>query len=313
MNQTWHCQQVPIKIQLGDKALLAPQLLLQVREAGLDDEAPPVAEPIAPADPLHEGSQGFLLRSLRITGPQPVLRRQGVYLCYVPAQYPRYYIDMQQSFAEYKSKFSSKTRSTLNRKVRKYAEYCGGSISWRAYRSPGEMVDFFRLARTVSRTTYQERLLDAGLPDSEEFCEEMERLAQQDCVRAFLLFHQDRPVSYLYCPVSNGVVIYAYLGYDPDYMNFSVGTILQWLALEHLFDEKIFRFFDFTEGESEHKKLFATGSVQCANVFFVQDNLRNMCLLQAQRVVDHFSKFTGDKLEQLGIKASLKRLIRSGR
>ena len=304
---------MPIKIQLGDKTLLAPKLWLQVREAGLDDEAPPVAEPTAPADPLQVGSQGFLLRSLRIAGPQPVLRRQGSYLCYVPAQYPRYYIDMQQSFAEYKGKFSSKTRSTISRKIRKYTEHCGGSISWRVYRSPGEMAEFFRLARTVSKITYQERLLDAGLPDSEEFCEEMERLAQQDRVRAFLLFHQDRPVSYLYCPISNGVVIYAYLGYDPEYMNFSVGTVLQWLALEYLFDEKIFRFFDFTEGQSEHKKLFATGSVQCANVFFVRDNLRNVCLLQMQRAVDHFSKFTGDRLEQLGIKASLKRLIRSGR
>jgi CelD/BcsL family acetyltransferase involved in cellulose biosynthesis len=304
---------VPIKIQLGDKTLLAPRLWLQVREAGLDDEAPPVAEPTAPADPLQVGSQGFLLRSLRIARPQPVLRRQGTYLCYVPAQYPRYYIDMQQSFAEYKGKFSSKTRSTISRKIRKYTEHCGGSISWRVYRSPGEMAEFFRLARTVSRITYQERLLDAGLPDSEEFCEEMERLAQQDRVRAFLLFHQDRPVSYLYCPISNGVVIYAYLGYDPEYMNFSVGTVLQWLALEYLFDEKIFRFFDFTEGQSEHKKLFATGSVQCANVFFVRDNLRNVCLLQMQRAVDHFSKFTGNRLEQLGIKASLKRLIRSGR
>jgi CelD/BcsL family acetyltransferase involved in cellulose biosynthesis len=304
---------VPIKIQLGDKTLLAPRLWLQVREAGIDDEAPPVAEPTAPADPLQAGSQGFLLRSLRIARPQPVLRRQGTYLCYVPAQYPRYYIDMQQSFAEYKGKFSSKTRSTISRKVRKYTEHCGGSISWRVYRSPGEMAEFFRLARTVSRITYQERLLDAGLPDSEEFCEEMEQLARQDRVRAFLLFHQDRPVSYLYCPISNGVVIYAYLGYDPDYMNFSVGTVLQWLALEYLFDEKIFRFFDFTEGQSEHKKLFATGSVQCANVFFVRDNLRNVCLLQMQRAVDRFSKFTGDRLEQLGIKSSLKRLIRSGR
>jgi CelD/BcsL family acetyltransferase involved in cellulose biosynthesis len=301
---------VPIKIQLGDKTLLAPQLLLQVREAGLDDEAPPVAEPVAPTDPLPVESQGFLIRSLRIVGPQPVLRRQGVYLCYVPAQYPRYYIDMQQSFSEYKSKFSSKTRSTLSRKIRKYTEHCGGSISWRVYRSPGEMAEFFRLARTVSRTTYQERLLDAGLPDSEEFCEEMEQLAQQDCVRAFLLFHQDRPVSYLYCPISNGVVLYAYLGYDPDYMNFSVGTILQWLALECLFEEKIFRFFDFTEGQSEHKKLFATGSVQCANVFFVRDSLRNMCLLHAQQGVDRFTKLAGDKLDQLGLKSKIKKIMR---
>ncbi|MBN9132519.1 MAG: GNAT family N-acetyltransferase [Nitrosospira multiformis] len=312
MNQTWHCQQVPIKIQLGDKTLLAPRLLLQVREAGLDDEALPVAEPIVPADPLHEGSQGFLIRSLRITGPQPVLRQQGVYLCYVPAQYPRYYIDMQQSFAEYKGKFSAKTRSTISRKIRKYTEHCGGSISWRVYRSPGEMAEFFRLARIVSRISYQERLFDEGLPDSEEFCRGVEQLAGEDRVRGFILFYQDKPISYLYCPVINGVLIYAFLGYDPGYMNFSVGTVLQWLALEYLFEERKFRFFDFTEGQSEHKKLFATHSIQCANVFFLRNNIQNRFLLHGQRTVDYISNAIGDKLDELGLKSRLKKMMRFG-
>ena len=115
-------------------------------------------------------------------------------------------------------------------------------------------------------------------------------LLNRGMVRGFILFHQDQPVSYLYCPVSNGVLIYAFLGYDPGYMNFSVGTVLQWLALEHLFEESLFRFFDFTEGQSEHKKLFATHSVQCANVFFLRSNLRNKFLLHSQRAFDHFSK-----------------------
>ena len=79
-------------------------------------------------------------------------------------------------------------------------------------------------------------------------------------------------------------MIYAFLGYDPNYMNFSVGTILQWLALEHLFEENSFRFFDFTEGQSAHKKLFATHNVQCANVFFLRDNMRNMFLSHMQRI-----------------------------
>lgn len=302
---------MPIKIQLGDKTLLAPKLWLQLREAGLDDGAPPVAELTPPGDALQGESQGFLIRSLRVIGKQPVLRRQDGYLCYVPSQYPRYYIDMHQSFEEYKSKFSSKTRSTLSRKVRKYAEYCGGNISWKVYKSPDELREFFRLARAVSKITYQERLLDAGLPDSEEFREQMERLAQQDCVRAFILFHQDEPVSYLYCPISNGVLIYAFLGYNPIYMNLSVGTVLQWLALEHLFEEKAFRFFDFTEGQSAHKRLFATDSVECANVFFLRSSLRNLCLLHTQRAVNHFSRLTGDKLDQLGIKATVRKLIRS--
>ena len=303
---------MPIKLQLGDRTLLASKLWLQVREVGLDDETPPVAEPITPADSLQANSQGFLIRSLRIADKQPTLRAQHDYLCYVSSQHQRYYIDMRQSFEEYKSKFSSKTRSTLNRKVKKYAEHCGGNISWKIYKSAGEMPEFFRYARTVSEITYQEKLLDAGLPDSEEFLGEMEQLAQQGHARGFILFHEDKPVSYLYCPVYNGVLIYAFLGYDPGYMNYSVGTVLQWLALEHIFEERLFRFFDFTEGQSEHKKLFATHSVQCANVFFLRNNLRNKALLYSQRAVDDFSRLAGDTLNQLGLKSKVKKMMRFG-
>ncbi len=312
MNQNWHYHQVPIKLQLGDKTLLASKLWLQVREVGLDDDTPPVTEPMPPTDPLQADSQGFLIRSLRISGKQPVLRGQHGYLCYIPSQHQRYYIDMRQSFEAYKSKFSSKTRSTLNRKIKKYTEYCGGSISWKVYQSADEMLEFFRFARAVSQITYQEKLLDAGLPDSDEFLHEMEQLAQRGCVRGFILFHQNQPVSYLYCPVSNEVLIYAFLGYDPGYISFSVGTILQWLALEHLFEEHSFRFFDFTEGQSEHKKLFATHSLQCANVFFLRSNLRNKFLLHSQRAVDHFSRLAGDKLDQIGLKSKVKKIMRFG-
>jgi hypothetical protein len=73
-------------------------------------------------------------------------------------------------------------------------------------------------------------------------------LAAGGQVRAYLLFDGERP--YLYCPVQGDVVIYRYLGYDPDYARMSVGTVLQWLALEELFREARFRMFDFTEGES---------------------------------------------------------------
>jgi len=312
VNQPWRVSEVPIKLQLGEKTLFAPELRLQVREIGLDDETLPVAEPMPPEDPLSPGNQGFLIRSLRVAGEQPVLARRMGYLCYVPSQHRRYYIDMRLTFEEYRNKFSSKTRSTLNRKIRKFAEHSGGEISWKVYHHPSEMPDFFRLARAVSKTTYQEKLLDAGLPDSDEFYREMEQLAEQGCVRGFILFHNDQPVSYLYCPIHNKVVIYAHLGYDPAYMDYSVGTVLQWLALEYLFGERAFHFFDFTEGQSEHKKLFATHHVQCANVFFLRSNMRNLLLLGSQRVVDNFSKLAGDTLDQFGLKSKIKKMIRFG-
>lgn len=313
MSGDWTYRKVTIKFQLGDKTLFAPKLRLQTREVGLSGNVIPTAQPLPPGQALQAGSQGFLIRSLPVTAHQPRLRRCAGYLCYVPSQYQRYYIDLNQSFDDYKKQFSSKTRSTITRKVKKYAEHCNGELDWRAYTRPDEMAEFFRLARSVSAKTYQEKLLDAGLPDSPEFAANLKNLAATDQLRAYILFDRGEPVSYLCCPCHDEVLIYEYLGYDPNYMKLSVGTVLQWLALESLFAERRFQLFDFTEGESDHKRLFATHSVQCANVFFLRSTLRNQLLLRAHMGVASASARLGKLLDLLGLKVRIKKLIRFGR
>lgn len=311
----WDCRPVPFKFQLSDWTLFSIPLRLQVRAERLVDETPPVAVPPLPTEPIVEGGQGYLTRGLPVAAELPAISRLGSYLCYVPLQYQHCYIDLRTSFETYLKKFSSKTRSTINRKVRNFAEHCGGSVSWKTYRMPGEMREFFRLARIVSRKTYQERLLDAGIPESEDFLVEAESLALEQRVRAYLLFDGDRPVSYLYCPVPehDGVLIYAYLGYDPDYRKLSVGTILQWLAVEQLFNEARFKYFDFTEGQSDHKRLFATHQRRCANVFLLKRSPRNTVLVYSHFAMNRFSAWLGTTLDRYGLKAKIKLFLRFGR
>lgn len=309
---SWQQRNVPFKFQLGDWTVFSYALFMQVRQVSLKGAPAPVDTPQPPTDPISLGSQGFVIRSLPVSARQPVLRRSGAYLCYVPSQYPHYYIDLRSSFDQYKAKFSSKTRSTLSRKVSKYTQHGGGALRWRPYTQRDDMGEFFRHARAVSAKTYQEKLLDAGLPDSDEFLQEMTALAARDQVRAYVLFDGEKPVSYLYCPVEDDVLIYAYLGYDPDYLKLSVGTVLQWVALESLFDEGRFAIFDFTEGQSEHKRLFATHDVQAANVFFVRATFRNSMLIRFHYLFAQLSAALGRLLEKTGLKARVKRLLRFG-
>lgn len=307
----WQLRTVPFKFQLGDWTAFSIPLLLQVRTQKLVDESGP--DDAAPVDMLEGNSQGFLIRGLPVPEALPAMSEMGGYIRYVPHHYQHCYIDLGMSFESYQQKFSSKTRSTIRKKVRKYAEHCGGDITWKAYKTPEEMREFFRLARSVSRLTYQERLLDAGIPDSEDFISEAMRLASEQRVRAYLLFDGERPVSYLYCPVKDDILIYAYLGYDPDYQQMSVGTVLQWLAIEQLFGENRFRYFDFTEGESDHKRLFATNQRQCANVFLIKRGLRNAAIMRAHLAGNRFSEWLGRVFERYGLKTRIKRLIRFGR
>lgn len=307
------CREFVLKYQLSDWTFFGLALPMQMESVKLADQRPPAEKLEPPAEPLAAGSQGFVIRALPVSGPLPPLSTCGDYLCYVQIQYRHCLIDFQSSFAEYQKKFSSKTRSTINRKIKKYAEYCGGALSWKTYRTVAEMREFLPLAREVAKKTYQEKLLDAGIPDDEKFVRLMESLAAENRVRAYVLFDRERPVSYLYCPVEESVLLYAYLGYDPEYMKWSVGTILQWLAVEQLFDEGCFRFFDFTEGASEHKRLFATHEMQCANVVFLRNTPRNRVLAYSHWLTGRFSGWLGDVLEKFGVKAKVKKILRFSR
>lgn len=307
---TWAMRKVPFKFQLSDWTLFSVALPLQCRSMPLLENSTTDLDALD-----HERqpeSEGFLLRALPIDEPLAPITKSGRYLRYSALQYEHCFIDLRLGFERYQEKFSSKTRSTIKRKIRKYAEHCGGEISWKSYRDPAQIRDFFRHAREVSALSYQERLLDSGLPDSEEYIREAEARAAAGTVRAYILFDRDRPVSYLYCPIENDIVIYAYLGYDPDYMKHSVGTVLQWLALETLFEEGCFKAFDFTEGESDHKRLFSTHQTLRANVFVIRASLINAAVIRSHFMMNLFSSWLGHRLDALGLKARIKRLIRFG-
>lgn len=309
----WQYRPIPFKFQLSYLTLFSRSIRLQTRTERLIDETTPVAVPTPPTEELIEGSQGFLIRGLPVTSNLPSISRAGEYLCYVPFQYQHCYIDFGLSFGDYQKKFSTKSRATIHRKIRKYAEHCGGAVRWKTYKTPAEMDEFFHLARTVSKSTYQERLLDAGLPDGEDFKQQAVSLAAQQRIRAYILFDGERPVSYLYCPVENEVLIYTYLGYDPDYAHLSVGTVLHWLVIEQLFGEEHFRYFDFTEGQSDHKRFFATHQRQCANVFLVKSTARNLALIYGHLFTDRCSYWLGKLLDRLGLKSKIKHFLRFAR
>ena len=304
------------KYQLSDWTLFSISCRLQVLGFGLDSVSDAQLPPVSP------GSEGLLLRSMPMPPEQPpsvpridsTAHHGQQLLRYVVQRFPRYYIDMAgKDFDAYKAKFSGKTRSTLARRVKKFADATGGALHWERFVKPDDLERFWHLARDVSAKTYQERLLDAGLPDSVAYREQALQLASLDQLRAFLLFDGERPVSYLFCPVHEGVIQYAYLGYDPDYKHFSVGTVLQWLALESLFQEARYRYFDFTEGESEHKRLFATDYLKCANVALLRPTLRNRLVTYSHLRFTQGSEALGRWAERHGWKKRIRNLLRFGR
>ncbi|PLW81523.1 GNAT family N-acetyltransferase [Kineobactrum sediminis] len=238
---------------------------------------------------------GYLLHSVTLASEPPDLVFDHGQIQYVLQRYSHYLTDMSIGFEDFQKIKSSKTRSTLRRKIRKFTEANKDqTLDWREYRTPIDVDIFLELAQPLAQATYQAKLFEGALPNSPEFKEHSRHLAAAGRLRCYLLFLDQSPVAYLYSPIDHRTAVYAYLGYDAAKAGLSPGTVLQYLVHESLFADADVDWFDFTEGEGSHKALFATEQVSCVNILCLVDTWRNRALIKVHsywnRAIDELKR-----------------------
>jgi CelD/BcsL family acetyltransferase involved in cellulose biosynthesis len=269
---------IPLRFEIGARTLFAlPRALVRVPLSL--SEARSGLLPTLP--PLPQGGDGYLVTSLPEGQLAALTAASGAMLPFVRQRYTRYYLDFDGGFDAWFAGLSGNARQGLRRKAKKIAAESGGELDVRRFGTPAEMEAFHAVARGISLRTYQERLLDAGLPDDLEFHAEMRARAAAGQVRAWLLYIAGAPAAYLYCPIEGDTVIYAYVGHDPAFNDWSPGAVLQLEAMRDLFAMPGLTSFDFTEGEGQHKRQFASGGVACCDVLLLRRSLGNRFALGA--------------------------------
>ena len=138
----------------------------------------------------------------------------------------------------------------------------------------------------------------------------MLRLAAADQVRAWLLLIDGRAIAYLYCPADGGTLRYDYVGHDPDAAELSPGSVLLFEALKQLIGEGRFARFDFTEGDGQHKRQFASGGVECCDLLLLRSTLANRAALTALAAFDSGAARGKALVERLGLERAARRLRR---
>lgn len=284
---------LPLRFQLGARTLLSVQRRLARVSVSLDDEA-----------------HGYLVTSLAVERRDAITAAAGGMIAFTRQHYTRRYVDLGGSFDDYFARLSGNTRSAMRRKTKRLAAASGGTIDIRRFRAPDEVAQFHDIARGISQRTYQEKLLGGGLPDDPAFLRTMASLAAADRVRAWLLQIDGLPVAYLYCPIDGGVVRYDHVGHDPDYSDWSPGSLLQLEALRDLFAEDGLRRFDFTEGDGQHKQQFATGGVDCVDMLLLRPTTANRLTVVALASFDATMAFGKRAIARLGLQAFARRLRR---
>lgn len=266
---------VALKFQVGARTLASVRRRLVRVALSLDDVLAARPPALPPAD-----GDGYLITSL----PESLVAHVevGGYVAVVRQRYTRFYTDLTIGRAAWEAALSGSARSTLKRKAKK-ADAAGAEV--RAYRTSADFDAFHPLARAVSAKTYQERLLDAGLPEDAASIAHLHRLAEADAWRGWLLLIAGEPAAYLCCTAQGSALRYDHVGHDPRRNDLSPGTVLQAAALRDLFADRFAR-FDFTEGEGQHKRLFASGGVACADLLLLRPTLANRATLTALTAFD---------------------------
>lgn len=296
-----------LPLRIGARTLFT--LRRRLRRASLSlNEALSGAVPTLPA--LSEDEHGYFVTALPEAQLAALQARHSDLKLFTRQHYRRHFARLNQDFETYLAGFSSKSRSTLRRKLKRLIDRSDGVLDLRAYRDEDEIANFHALARTVSAKTYQERLLDAGLPDGPEALADMQRLACAGRARGWLLFVDGAPIAYLWTPAVGATLIYAYLGYDPAFADYSPGSVLQLEAMRLLMDERAFALFDFTEGEGQHKSLFATGSVDCVDLLLLRPGAANLLIGRALGGFDGAVALAKRVSHSLGLIGAARRLRR---
>ncbi len=298
---------LPLRFQIGARTLMAVQRQL-VRVPLSLDEAMEGRLPVLPT--LDRSAHGYAITSLPADRRDAMAFAGGGMIAFVRQHYTRHYIDLTMGFDAYQTSLSGNTRSTIKRKTRKVAEFSGGTLDIRRFRTPDDMTTFHDIARRISLRTYQERLLGSGLPDDDGFLRQMYSGAAADSVRAWLLYVAGEPAAYLYCPVQGGVVRYDHVGHDPAFNDLSPGAVLQMAALGDLFAEGRFSRFDFTEGDGQHKRQFATGGVACIDMLLLRASLVNRLTTVALGGFDRSMALGKRATQKLGLEKVAKRIRR---
>lgn len=299
---------LPLRFQVGARTLVSIQRRLVRVPLALDD----VLEgrlPLLP--PLDHGAHGYAVTSLPEDRHDAMAFAGGGMIAFVRQKYTRYYTDLTIGYDAYLETMSSNSRSGLKRKAKKLATVSGGTLDVRRFRTADEMASFHDIARRISLRTYQEKLLGSGLPDDQAFLRRMYTLAAADSVRGWLLYIGGEPAAYLYCPIESGTVRYEYVGHDPAFSDLSPGGVLQMEAMRDLYAEGGLKRFDFTEGEGQHKRQFATAGIPCIDMLLLRPTVANRLTTMALGGFDRTMALGKRGMARAGLGGLAKKLRRA--
>jgi hypothetical protein len=181
---------------------------------------------------------------------------------------PRRRIQLPETCEQYWQKFSSKTRQTFRRKLKKF-----GTTKLERFTDPADVPRFLEAANRISLQTWQTRQFGLRVRNDAAAIAQATRLAELGLWRSYLWCVEEQPVAFTVGNQDHGVFHYEEVGYLPEYAKFSPGQMMLIQMIDDLITHQPAAWFDFGGGDADYKELFANQSSQSGTVWLFPPTL----------------------------------------
>jgi hypothetical protein len=172
--------------------------------------------------------------------------------------------------------FSGKTRREARRKTRILERAFPDQMRLKCFSAPEELDAGLCEAMRVAVTTWQ-YYLGQGLLDTAQTREAFRFSAKHGWLRIYLLYIQDSPCAFLVGQLYNDTFYCQFVGYNPSYTRYSVGSVLTARAFEDLAAAGV-QHVDLGEGGQEHNRRLGCVMVEEGTVHVYSPTLRGLWL-----------------------------------
>ena len=214
-----------------------------------------------------------------------------------PSQTGHESLKLPPSLDELYKRMSSKRRSEVRRKAKKFVAQATAGITIVCYRQPEQLDRIFQDVEEIARKTYL-RGLGTGFEDNALVRARLELCARKGWLRAYVLYIGDRPCAYWIGMMCGETFYGEYVGYDPEYRLLSPGMYVMLTVIETFCNGasgETVREVDFGFGNAEYKSALCNSSSVESSVFMFAPTFKGLRLnltRTAARMVDNAARKT---------------------
>jgi len=172
--------------------------------------------------------------------------------------------------------FTGKARREIRRKTRIVDRAFPGQMRLKCFSRLTDLDEGLRDAMRVASTTWQ-NYMGLGLTDTARTRAAFRFAANQGWLRIFVLYLKGTPCAFLVGQLYNNTFYCQYAGYNPNFTQFSVGSLLTARAFEHLAAAGVHH-VDLGEGGQEHNRRLGCQMAEEGTVHVYSPTLRGAWL-----------------------------------